>query len=198
MKRPTWVTVVGVLGIIFSCLGILGAGQEMIMPKMLEMQKQMVSDFEKMIEAEMEKESAKQSNRPAGQRGGAEFPVGIFKSVTKMFDFPDWYGTWSIISGILKLLVCAFFLFASIRLLQLKPASIRLFYWAAGSSIALGVVKGAVAVLAASFIGIAMMFGGIFGIIIDIVLIIVVATGNKEAFYRQGPPPLPQNLEALS
>ncbi|MGD8669435.1 MAG: hypothetical protein PVF31_05095 [Desulfobacterales bacterium] len=87
MKRPTWVTIVGVLGIIFSCLGILAAGQEMIMPKILEMQKEMLSD-----------------------------------------------------------------------------------------------------------IGIAMMFGGIFGIIIDIVLIIVVATGNKEAFYRQGPPPIPQNV----
>ncbi|MBW2435938.1 MAG: hypothetical protein PVH94_06395 [Desulfobacterales bacterium] len=45
-----------------------------------------------------------------------------------------------------------------------------------------------------SDIGIAMMFGGIFGIIIDIILIIVVATGNKEAFYRQGPPPIPQNV----
>ena len=111
-----------------------------------------------------------------------------------MFDFPEWYGTWSIISGILKLLVCAFFLLASIRLLQLKPASIRLFYWAAGSSIALGVIKGAVAILAVSFIGIAMMLGGILGIIIDIVLIIVVATGNKQVFYRQGQPPIPPPL----
>ncbi len=142
MKKPTWVTVVGILGIIFSCLGILGAGQEMIMPKMLQMQKEMVSDIGNMIEKEMEKERAKQSNRQGGQKGGAEFPMGMFKSFTKMFDFPPWYGTWSIISGILKLLICAFFLFASIRLLQLKPSSIRLFYWAAGSSIALGVVKG--------------------------------------------------------
>ncbi len=197
MKRPTWVTVVGVLGIIFSCLGILGAGQEMIMPKMLEMQKEMLSDFEKMIEAEMEKERDKQSNNQGGRRSGAEFPMGMFKSVTKMFDFPEWYGTWSIISGIIKLAISALFLLASICLLQLKPSSIRFFYWVAGSSIALGVIKGAVAVLAVSFIGIAMMFGGIFGIIIDIILIIVVATGNKAAFYWQGqpsmPPPIPQN-----
>jgi hypothetical protein len=198
MKRPTWVTVVGVLGIIFSCLGILGAGQEMIMPKILKMQKEMFTDFEEMIEAEMERKRAKQSNRQGGHRGSAEFPVSMFKSFAKMFDFPEWYGTWSIIAGILKLLVCAFFLLASIRLLQLKPSSIRLFYWVAGSSIALGVIKGAVALLAVSFIGIGMMLGGILGIIIDIILIIVVATGNKEAFYRQGqppmPPPLPQNM----
>jgi hypothetical protein len=194
MKRPTWVTVVGVLGIIFACLGILGAGQEMIMPKMLKMKKEMFTDFRKMIEAEMEKESANQSDNEGQHQGNAEFPVGMFNSFMKMFDFPEWYGTWSIISGILKLLISAFFLLASIRLLQLRPSSINLFYWAAGSSIALGVVKGAVALSGGSFIALAMMVGGVFGIIIDIILIIVVATGDKKAFYRQSPPPIPQQI----
>ncbi len=194
MKRPTWVTVVGILGIIFACLGILGAGQEMIMPKMLKMQKEMFTGFGKMIEAEMEKERANQSNNEGEHQGGAEIPVGIFNSFTKMFDLPEWYGTWSIISGILNLLISAFFLLASIRLLQLKPSSINLFYGAAGSSIALGVLRGAVALTAGSFMGLAMMVGGVFGLLIDIVLIIVVATADKEAFYRQSPPPIPQNM----
>jgi len=39
-----------------------------------------------------------------------------------------------------------------------------------------------------------MMFGVMFGVIIDIVLIIVVATGNKEAFSSTNPPPLLQNI----
>ena len=190
MKRPTWATVVGVLGIIFSCLGILGAGQEIIMPKVFKFQKEMLSDFEEIIEEEIEKERINQLDQEGGNKSGAEIPLGMFKSFTKMFDFPDWFGTWSIISGILKLLVSAFFLLASIRLLQMKKSSINLFYWAAGSSIALGVLKGIVAVSAVSFMAIAMMFGGVFGIIIDIVLIIVVVTGDKEAFYRQTPPPL--------
>ena len=194
MKRPTWVTVVGVLGIIFACLGILGAGQEMIMPKMMKMQKEMFTDFGEMIEAEMEKESANQSNTEGQPPSGAEFPTGVFDTFINIFDFPEWYATWSIISGILKLLVCAFFLLASIQLLQLKPSSIHLFYGAAGASIALGVFKGAIALSAGSFIAISMMVVGIFGIIIDIILIIVVVTGDKEAFYRQRPPPIPQPL----
>jgi Na+-transporting methylmalonyl-CoA/oxaloacetate decarboxylase gamma subunit len=41
--------------------------------------------------------------------------------------------------------------------------------------------------------GIAMMFEGMFGIVIDIVLILVVATGNKSAFYNQIPPLLPRS-----
>ncbi len=194
MKRPTWATAVGILGIIFSCLGILGGGQEIMMPKMLKFQQEMLSDFEKIIEEEIEKERAKQPDQEGEPKSSAEIPMGIFKSFTKMMDFPDWYGTWSIISGILKLFVCAFFLLASVRLLQMKPSSIKLFYWAAGSSIALGVLKGIVALSAVSFMAIAVMIGGVFGIIIDIVLIIVVATGNKEAFYGQRPPPLPESL----
>ena len=192
MKRPTWVTVVGVLGIIFACLGILGAGQEMIMPKMMKMQKEMFTDFGEMIEAEMEKERAKQSFNGEQPPGGDEFPMDFFDSILNMFDFPEWYGTWSIIAGILKLIVCAFFLLASIQLLQLKPSSIHLFYGAAGASITLAVFKGAIALSAGSFIAMAMMVGGVFGIIIDIILIIVVVTGDKAAFYRQQPPPIPQ------
>jgi hypothetical protein len=194
MKRPTWATVVGVLGIIFSCLGILGAGQEIMMPKIVKFQKEMFSDFEKIIQEEIEKERTNQPDQEGENKSGAEIPMGIFQSIIKMMDFPDWFGTWSIISGILKLLVSAFFLLASIRLLQMKTSSIKLFYWAAGSSIALGVLKGIVALSAVSFMAIAMMFAGVFGIIIDIVLIIVVATGNKEAFFSQSPPPLPQNM----
>ncbi len=191
MKRPTWVTAVGVLGIIFACLGILGAGQEMLMPKIMKMQQEMFTDFGEMIEAEIEKERAKQSYNGEQPPGGDEFPMGFFDSIINIFDFPEWYGTWSIIAGILKLLVCAFFLLASIQLLQLKPSSIHLFYGATGASIALGVLKGAIALSAGSFIATAMMIGGVFGIIIDIILIIVVVTGDKSAFYQQVQPPMP-------
>lgn len=194
MKRPTWATVVGILGVIFGCLGILSAGSEMMMPKMMKFQKQMFSDIQKIIEEDIEKQSAKQSYQKDKHRGDAEIPLKIFKAISQMWDFPEWYGTWSIIAGILKLLISALYLLASIRLLQIKLSAIKLFYWAAGSSVALGLLKAGVALSVASFMGIAMMFGGFFGIVIDIVLIIVVANGNKAAFYSQIPPPLPQTM----
>jgi fatty acid desaturase len=46
MKRPTWATVISVLGIILSLLGLLGAGQDIMMPKMMEFQKQMFTQME--------------------------------------------------------------------------------------------------------------------------------------------------------
>ena len=42
-KRPTWATVVGILGIVFSSFGILGAGQIIMTPKIMEFQKQMIT-----------------------------------------------------------------------------------------------------------------------------------------------------------
>ena len=39
-----------------------------------------------------------------------------------------------------------------------------------------------------SFMAMAMMFGGFFGLVVNVVLIIVVALGNKEAFYQNAPP----------
>ena len=106
-----------------------------------------------------------------------------------MWEFPEWFQTWSVFSGIAKVLICGLYLFASILIMQIKPTGIRLFYWAAGSSILLKVIKGVIVSMASAFMGIAMMFGSMFSAIIDIVLIIVVATGGKEAFY-QFPPPL--------
>ena len=47
MKRPTWATIVGVLGIIFGCFGIIGAGQEILMPNMLKLQKEIFAQVEK-------------------------------------------------------------------------------------------------------------------------------------------------------
>ncbi len=45
MKRPTWETVFSVLGIIISLFGMLVAGQEIMMPKMMELQKQIFTQM---------------------------------------------------------------------------------------------------------------------------------------------------------
>jgi len=207
MKRPAWATVVGVLGIIFSCTGILGAGYEIMMPGMMKMQKEvfgaMQKDMTRKPPAQKADSVPSESEEPSaagGQTAPAPGPpMEMFKVMEKMWDTPEWFGTWMVVGGTLKLLLCALYLFASIFLLQTKRFAIPMFYCAAGSSIALGVVKGVLAVLILPFIGMMVMFGGMFGVAIDVVLVAVVATGNKDAFLPQstetppmtGPPPLP-------
>lgn len=193
MKRPTWATVVGILGIIFGCLGILGGGQEIMMPKMIEMQKEMFAAFEKDRDQD-QNESGNESTSDQKEHPSSPsmFPPEMLESMEAMWEFPDWFERWLVVSGIFRALVSAFLLFASIWLLQLKPCSIRLFYWASGLTIFFSVVRSVLAISSMSFIGISMAFGSGFGALIDVVLIVVVATGSKEAFRSQDDLPLPQ------
>ncbi len=181
MERPTWATVVGILGIVFSCFGLMGAGSDIIMPKVMDVQKEMFMQMEA-FQAEVIKSDG------ADQNVDARF-FEIFKSIGKMWETPEWFGVFSVTTGIIKLIISGLTLFACIRLLQLKPSAITLFYWGAGLNIGLVVFKLIVALFSISFM--AMMFGGIFGVVVYIVLIIVVASGDKASFYRSVPPPIP-------
>ncbi len=185
MKRPTWATVVGILGIIFGCFGILFGGQEIFMPKMMEFQKEMMTQFEKDISKQQEQMQDKSNEQQDEGSQSQRMTPEMFESMKRMFDVPEWFGTWSLFSGVSKALISGLYLLASIWLLQTKASAIRIFYWAAGSSIALSIIKALVLFSAMSFMGMAFAAGGVFGIIIDIVLIIVVITGNKEAFQLQ-------------
>ncbi len=197
MKRPDWVTIVGILGIVFSCFGILGGGQEMMTPKIIEIQKEMFTNIEELVEKEFEikNENNLRSEKESQQNGNRiNFPVNFFKFFKTMFDLPEWYKSWLIISGVLKIFINGFILFVSILLLQMKQSSIKLFYWASGLSISLAIIKGIIALSITSFIGMTMMFSGMVGMVIDIVLVVVVITGEKHAFYIKKPPPLSQNI----
>jgi hypothetical protein len=190
MKRPTWATVVGVLGIIFGGFGILGAGQDMLMPYMFTIQKEIFAGIEEQVEREADKQrgeadSVGDHDQELEKRRGIPFdgpPDPMFKMMEQMWNFPDWFPAWSVASGIFRLLLNGFYIMASIMLLMVKPYSIRIFYIAAGTSIGFSIIKAGVLASALSFMGIAMMLGGIFGIIIDIVLIVVVAISDKTAF----------------
>ncbi len=187
--------VVGVLGIIFACFGILGAGQDMLMPYMLTIQKEIFAGIEEQVEREedsrrSETESADDHGKEYEKRRGIPYdgpPDAMFRMMENVWNFPDWFATWSITSGVFRLLINGFYIMASIMLLMVKPYSIRMFYIAAGTSIGFSIIKAGVLASALSFMVIAMMFGGIFGIIIDIVLIVVVAVSDKTAFRIPAP-----------
>jgi hypothetical protein len=170
ITRPTWATVVGIMGIIIGCFGLLGGAQFMMMPQMMDMQQEMWSGMQSSIEAQ----SATNSQ--------ALPPAEMFSMMEKMWNTPDWFDTYCLFAGIVALFVSGFYMFASIRLLQTKHNAINLFYWAVGLTIGFAIVKAVVAMAAMSYMGMSMMMGGLFGIVIHIVLLIVVITGKKEAF----------------
>ena len=217
MARPSWVTAVGVLGIIFGCTGILGGGQQMLLPKMLAFQKEMFSDMKTDMDrarrnSNCHNDSAVSSSgsdsSAAGVTSGegvasgeagvpkrpcqaAPFPGPGFPAVFQdLWNFPPWFATWMEISGALRCLVGAFYLFSAIWFIQLKPSSIGLFSTALSLSIMLGVAQLFATFFTATFLLAAMMAGSSVGLVFDLVLLIVIWVSDRTAFR-----PLPAAIE---
>lgn len=149
MKRPAWATAVGVIGVIWGCLGVLGAALTLFMPVFMP---------KLLMEA--------QGNIPAGQE--AEH----FKMMTRLWDMPYLRNS-CLLLGLTGILVSGFFIFASIRLLQMRRSSIKLIYSALCIEILFnilllpeGMVLKAVSILS--------------GVAIYVVLLLVVIVGNKK------------------
>jgi len=164
MKRPTWVIVVGIFGIIMGCFGLLGAVQTMMMPTIMEFQKEIFTEVQKELEKQQDS------------------PEEVFSMFNKMWNVPPWFDTWSIATGIIGMFVAGFYIFASIYLLQIKKSAVKLFYTAVGISIGFAILKGAVVISTMTFVVFSIMFFGFFGIVINIILLAVVATADKQAF----------------
>ena len=179
VKKPTWVTVVAVVAIIFSCFGLIGGAQEIIMPQTVEFQKKMFTTVTEEFKREMEKQP--ENSDPAAQQAQQTI-LNLFKMFESMFDFPDWYMSWIVISGILSLVVNGFYLFAAIWFMQLKSRAVPLLTTAFIISIGLGVTKIVVAVNALSSLALMMMSGGLLAVVIELVLLIVVLTAEKACF----------------
>ena len=115
-------------------------------------------------------------------RHDPEFPdrlAGIFE---RMWDLPGWFGTWAILFGIAGLLVTGFYLLTSIWLLQVKPAADKLMIAALLISIILAAIQAITAVMVGGFVAILFVAGGVFSIIIDLVLLIVILTSDRGIF----------------
>ncbi len=168
------------MGIILSLLGLLGAGQDVAMPMMMRFQKQVFSQIQEVHEKETRRNGSASSRDEDFDR--------MAESMEKMWNTPVWFGAWSVLFGVIKLMVCGFGLFAYISLLQVKPYAVKFVYWALGLAIGLTLIKGAVSVASMSFMVMAMGIGSIFGLMVNIVLLIVVGISDKSA-YRQAAHP---------
>ena len=162
MKKPTWITVVGVLGILFGICGLFVSGQVAAMPTIIQWQKQMLDVIP--------------IDRTADQQNAEQF-----KQVMRGFfgDQPSWFGPACMALGLIGLVVNGLYIFASVTLLQVKPNAARLFTTVLGVSIALGVARALVMMNGFSFMAIPMLMSGLVGVVLDIILLVVIATGDK-------------------
>lgn len=168
MNRPTWATVVGILGIIMGAFGILGGAQMLMMPMLTNFQQTMMEGMTEELEA--------RSTQPSGP------PVEMFRAMSRMWEAPPWLNMAFIAAGIVGILLSALYLLAAIWLLQVKPSAIGLFYLVAGASLAFAVAKLAAGLAVGSFTAISLTISGVFDLVFSLVMLVVVASGDKKAF----------------
>jgi len=164
MEKPTWVKVIGVLAIIFGCTGILGSIQLMFTPWMFDLQ-QDIMDIA-MDEA----------------RRDPEFPDRMADKISSIWNLPAWFDTWAVVFGLAGLAVAVFYLLAAIRFIQVKPGADRILMWALGVSMLLAVLQAVTIVTAGSFMAIMFTAGAAFSLVIDLVLMVVIATSDRSLF----------------
>ena len=160
-NNPKWVTVVGILGIVFGLAGLIGAAQVMSMPKIIEMQKAMFKAI-------------------PGDADGNPPP----KEMQEFFESfwgtpPAWFPSAAIVLGIVGLVVNGLYVFAAIALLQLKPYSVKLLGGVLITSMILALVRSTVPAISFSMIGMTFAAGGLIGLVMDGVLLAVLVTSDK-------------------
>ena len=178
MEKPTWVTVTGILGIVFAVFGVLGAAQMLFLPKIGEMQKQSMGTYTGKFQQEIQKES---DQRAASGRPPLDVKR-IFQAVAHLWDVPDWFKPFTAVSALVGLMVSAFYLYASLKLLGCNYRGLSLFKWALGVSAVFHALKGVVAVASLTVLGIPLVIGSVFWLVVNLGLYLAVRMGDKKAF----------------
>ena len=168
MSRPTWVTVTGVLLIIFGVLGMMGNLQAIFMPKFMSVQQ---SFFE------MVREKAEAKDPDAAE---------ILDEIEEMAQVPDWFPTFISFYGAIGVLFMVLYFYSGIAMMNLKRNAIRIAYLAIGLSILFAVVQILIALLfLSSFVVIGFVVGGVISLVIDLVLLAVIMTHDQSVFKQQ-------------
>jgi len=167
MMRPTWVTVVGVLVIIFGCFGLFGSGKMIILPQILAFEQKILHS----VEDEMRRDS--------------DAPEELVDAIMEMVDIPGWFKVWSIIIGAVGLLLNGLYVFGGIALLTVKRYAPRLVIAVLILSMILALAEAVAAGFASSLLGVIMMVGALFSIVIDFVLLLVIVFNDKSVFKAQ-------------
>jgi len=186
MQRPGWVAAVGIIGIVFGCLGILGSGQSLMFPTIIGFQKKMFAEMRQNTKMRMQdvisRAHANRTGTPCPDFSKGPDPTMMFGVIEKMYDTPDWFTPWCIISGSVGMLLSGFYVFASTWFFLMKKRSVALFFWASGAGIAYSITKVVVAFFASSFIGLSMMVWGVMWVVVAVVMVVVVASSDRGVF----------------
>src|SRR6266540_573234 len=177
-KPPAWANIVGILGICFGALGLLGGSYEVMMPMMLSMQKKMMEGMKDSIKETRQASKAGKANPPEPKVN----PDAVFKTMEEFMSPPPWYEPFAYANGGLQLLLSALYILASVFLLLVKRGAATFFMSVASVSAVQGLAAVGFGLSASSFFAFWSVATGVVGFLIDLVLIIVVAVSDRSLY----------------
>lgn len=184
MKTPTWGTAIGVIMILFGGCGALNDFGAINMPEKLAKQKAIMK--EKLEEAEsVEQDSVTTTTEDSVSTEEEEIDFfGEKQSIDEVLTLSDFTKTWIVRFGYIGVVVSFLYMLGGVFLLVRKPFSIKLVYTALIISILCSGAQAAVLTSSSSSGLIAMSTGisQIFGIVIDVILLAVVFSSDKDAY----------------
>ncbi len=187
MKTPTWALVVGIMMLLFGSCSLNGDLQSIYSPKMFEIQEKILdgmSDGMKDAQSDSTKTNKEDATETTSNLDDKIMFEKMSENMKDMFHVSDFTKTWMVRFGYIGIIVSIIYILGGLFLLIKKPFSIKLVYVALGLSIIFSIVK--VIVLSAdssdSFITMTAGFSEMFGVVFDIILLIVILTSNREVY----------------
>jgi len=168
--------VTGVLGVVFSILSMLGSVQTMVFPLGLNPRQKSAETSSASSSHPAENPMvADPAARPGSGEGGAAFAESIF-------NIPAWFKPLSPISRWVGSGVAGFYCFASFQLMSMKRRGLRLFQWALGVSTLFHLLRASAAIKSLSILGITLVWGSLFWIVVNGILFLMVRFNDRKAF----------------
>mgnify|MGYP005996962345 CR=1 FL=1 len=187
MKTPTWANIVGICMIVFGGCSLNDDIQSVNSPMLFDLQEEIFDEISGEIESKSDSVVVQGGDSTTIELGKTDDQVKADSIANKMKDMlhiSEYTKTWLVRFGYIGVVISIIYLLGGIFLMVKKPFSIQLAYGALALSSILGIVKTSV-LSSDSSGGLVAMTAGlsqIFGILIDIVILAVIFSSNKEAY----------------
>lgn len=165
---PTWAKTIGIMMICLAALGFIGAINKISFPTQIEMQGEIMDGF--------------------GEETGGVFGNRMMNTMKSMLVISPFQAYTVMVSGIVTLLGCGFYLFAGIRMLKLDVKNLKLTRIVLIGFIVVNALTVVFVLTGGSYSMMVMtaILYPLIGLIFDVVLLIVMASSDKSVYYGVG------------
>jgi uncharacterized membrane protein HdeD (DUF308 family) len=195
MKTPTWATTIGIIMIVLGGCSVMNDIKSVTLPSDLE--KAMTIMKKEKGKAKLNKQDSTtmavidslETEDRDPEEDSISFAGGKKQSVEQFLELTDFTKTWIVRFGYIGLFSAVLYILGGVFLLVRRRFSIKLVYAVLGISILCSGAQAAVLTSSSSsgIIALSTGLGQVLGIIVDIILLAVIFTQDKEAY-------APQNL----